>query len=237
MTTRSVPFYGLHTDADGIKWLLQPEGPINAIGLPETACPFTVKVLPAHCSHLYDFHDAKADPELVGHHDIWYEKSELFRLISNIPYKPDVKCAFVETSEPNNYLYLNQMIQMGSPSGFYTLHAMMLKEPGKIDFIMKRLNASNIARFLIFGVKQEHLSIISQLIQALMGSPGRLIIAGEKLPLYSLDKLMSSHKFDRKIITFLQGLEDSSQVKTVGAHVMRRYMRGEHAYRTPSRPD
>lgn len=219
--SKIVSHFGLHKDVDDFLWLVQKKENLSAVGLPSNECPFVARHASTMCPHNFDFRETNED--LLALYLRYAEKSELLRLLSPTP-EEDVKAVYVVTEKASDFMVLTEFMHLCAPSGHPTMYQNSARGQ-KLNMIETVLNNSNLSRFLIYGFEQKHPTLVRNLIGMFSNRQGRIILAGAKLPLYGLDRFVKFIPFDPQLISLLDELKSTDEIKRMGTSALRHYMR------------
>lgn len=219
-----VTHFGVHEDPDtGAKWLLQASGVISGIGLEKKDNPFKI-LAGRRCTHMIKLESEK--PKLYDElSDI--RGTEIFKYMSPVPYKPDQRIVHIHTPRLNHALAVNYLQMMQSPT--MSLNCPIILAKNTLPWVFMVLNSSNISRYMITGITADNGVFINQMVQLSFGVQGRLFLAGEKVPTYSLGGVVEFTELTDKQVEKILEFKDSDEYRKLGGYLMYKYLRGENA--------
>lgn len=219
--------YGLHRDeANDMWWLLQASRTANAIGLPDKYCPFRIKTHLMMCSHDINLSTVvpESDPHLIGYEKVLKKSQLLPHFDLATAHALDPRIIYVEVESVKDYHTLVRLQSMANPNISISTSADLIKS--NLEIVNRRLNASNLASYLIYGFGTETTTLVEKLLSACLIIRGKLIMAGPKLPLFNMADTCERIPFE-PVLTDLVNKTGDQKLKEIGAVRLKKFMRGQ----------
>lgn len=214
--------FGLFTDPDGFKWLLQQSGGYSAVGLPSKECPVRIKSPLMLCPHEFDVMKKVEIPEkLMAEFEDLASRSKIIRFFDPVS-EPEIKLVYVDTDSIVNYHIMIQLQALMSPRSGHSCMASMARN--SFETIFKKLNASNLSSFVIYGIDANHHRLIHDCCTSMMASNGRLALIGEKLPMANMGSTIEKLHLDNRTIEFVKRVGDKT-LRDIGLARLKNHMR------------
>lgn len=218
--------YGLHFDeTTKVWWLLQANRSTNALGLPDKYCPFRIKTHLMMCTH--DIQLATSVPEsdshLMSYERILAGSKLLPHFDPVLAPQTDPRIIYVEVNSVKDYHTLVRLQSIVNPNISISTSADLIKPQG-FEMINRRLNASNLASYIIYGFGIEHTSLVEKLLSACLIINGKLIMAGPRLPLFNMRDTCVRVPFEPVLTTLIEKVGDL-RLKEIGAARLKKFMR------------
>lgn len=215
-----VPHYGIHWSDQRVAFLMQGRGGTNAIGLRERP-PFNVR-LPGgarHCNHQIPL----ANPVPNDYHwDYFIELLDdpLVRAMLPTP-KVDGGVYFLEDENDSLVSLLVYLSKLSSPIYNVVIPVWTLT----VDAIIKELQMTNVQPMVITQLEAKHSDVLAQVAKAAVYAPRKVLFSGKGdvvVPpaVKRITTQLNSGKYDVNDLAMLPW-------ESLGATVIRKYMRGE----------
>lgn len=220
--------YGLHkSEDDDVLWLIQQGTVHNALGLPKESCPFKMRCNLTLCLHDISF--AGLNKVTTDDYDLFCKLINRFKIVKffDPALAPSHKILYVETDKVEDYSALTTLQLLFSPT--LPLSSHLGAFINSVNIVLKRLNCSNLASFVLYDVTMEHYKVLKQIIAGVtLRTPGRLILAGPPLGMdLSSYPQLDVVKFDSRITDSLKKFS-KDQLQTIGALRVREAMLQQH---------
>ena len=219
MRSQKVSEYGIHEDPiTGTRWLMEMNTKHNLIGLPDQACPFSVdKGL--RCQHSFEM---KKYSELEYHEDSLIQQlsqSPVFHYLK--PKLPDHqdKIIYFETEDLRDIMALGRLLTMTSPIG----KATNLADQG-IGHAQSVLRSSNLAKYMLTGIKAAHLTVMNNMIMYVTSMPGQLLLTGERIPYFAYRGIVQFVPMNDPTFTDLVLQLSDETLKRLARHYVRQLL-------------
>ena len=214
---QEVEFYGVHWDGP-VAWLQQGRGGSNFLGLPKKS-PF--KNPSFACNHLVPV--AAPIPDRVHWETMMSLKDDpLVQAMLPIPREPGDRTFFIEDPHDDLNLYISCLSRLSSPIRPIIKPAWMrtAKE------MEKQLVTTNIQPWILTQVKRTDIKLIAALSAATDYLPRTIILSGDgDIPIPQNFK-----KINTKIRSIDLATLVTLPLETIGATLIRRYMRNEDIF-------
>ena len=218
--------YGLHRDeTNGVWWLLQTSKAVNALGLSDKYCPFRIKTHLMMCTH-----DIKLDtmlPEMDADLMLFDKLARTSKLLPHLDpltiHSREPRMIYVEVSNIKEYQLLVKLQNMVNPNVSISTSADLVNN---IELITRRLNASNLSSYMIYGFGSEHMRLVDKLLSACMMTKGKLIMAGPRIPLYDVSGTCEKIPFEAALVPMISSISEQ-KLQAIGAARLKRFMRGQ----------
>lgn len=218
-----VDHYGVFKDSEsGYAWLLQQGVALSAIGLPDKYCPFKIKTVLLMCPHKFIFGEALERDGDLNEYEMRLKDSKVLQAFDPIYSLHEPRTVYIQV---NNVKQYNSLIKLQRLMNFTVTSgtpASLAKEQSAL--ISKRLRNSNLSSYVVYGLTAQNLGLIDELARAALITPGKLILAGDTMPLYNTKDLIEILKPDENLFKFIDRLPDK-KVRAIGSHRLKNYMR------------
>jgi hypothetical protein len=225
MSTVHLPFFGIHEDTEtGVKWLVQDRAHDNVVGLAKKSFkPVVDKAL--KCPHhivlpkKINFESSKKELEtydIIINHPIT-------KHIAPIPDNSAAKFVYVIAKSLEESMALSYLMMMNSP--VVPMNTPIALVGLSTQHIFAKLNASNIARYLITGVESDMTSELTGWVRMTFGCQGKLIMSGEKFHSYELNRVTEIVEMDKELTDLVLSNKNSELYKSIGAALVYNYLR------------
>lgn len=225
MSTVYLPFFGIHEDTEtGVKWLVQDRTHNNVVGLTKKSFkPVVDKAL--KCPHHIVLPKDEIFRGTTQEVDCWglIKNHPIARQIIPIPDNNAAKFVYVLTKNLEETMALSYLMMMNSP--VIPMNTPIALVGLGTQHIFAKLNASNIARYLITGVESDMVTDIESWVRMTFGCQGKLIMSGEKFYSYSLSRVTEVLEMDKELTDAVLSMKNSEFYKTVGANLVYNYLR------------
>lgn len=215
---RKVKHYGLHTDSNGVKHLVQDGLLGNFIGLPVPP-PFLLHLeVRKSCPHNMD---PSAEPATET------EWKELLTMLGDplmaamvpLPKRPGGKVSYFDDEFQKLLMVLIYLSAMSSPMR-QLVHPITQIPPKKI---LDELSLTNVAPLVITGLMTNHQSMIERIVHESLLAPRRLILMGHP-------NVVAYGMFKREVTSLTKKDEEKLSrmpLEKLGLTALRKYSRGE----------
>lgn len=215
--------FGLHRDPDlGVWWLVQDQ-PLSAVGLSASSCPF---IPPERaCPHRFELnHNPKFS---AGFLDLAKDLMEytIFKHICPFADVPMKNCLYIETDSLSDMASIKILQTMCAPTTQVVSPASMMRQNAKL--IQSNLFNSALSRHFLTGVTKDNMEKVHDIVSMSMTGKGRLILAGQRLPPYAFQGVMTVVKPIPTWTAKIQKYASTDDFKNLGSMMMTRYMREE----------
>ena len=218
-----VEHYGLYTDKEhDVKWLLQQGVASNAIGLPDKDCPFRIKTHLKMCTHKFNLNVTLQDDSRLKEYEFLLSNSDVLKTFDPFFLLGSDRVVYYPVKDFKQFNMLVKAQQLLSPSINLSLSAELAKD--QISLIFKRLESSNLASYVVYGLQQEHLKLIDTLAKSATVAKGKLILCGAPMPLYNTKDLISIKTIDLNTIRFFSTVSES-KLREIGSYRLKKFMR------------
>ena len=220
MEPQKVKHFGLHTAPNGVKYLTQEGKTENFIGLPSVPPQF---VGPSNepCPHLIDTTEASINKT---HWKTFQKllKDPLVREMLPIPKARGAQVIYF--NDPNQALIMTlvTLSRLCSPVQ-QVIHPLNPLDVTPVKKLVEELTTTNIAPFVIIGVRPTHQETIQRIVRESLLMPRRLILLGDPT-------VIAAGTIKRETTT----LDPSGEaelailpVENLGKTVLRQFARGE----------
>lgn len=217
-----VDSYGVHEAPDGIRWLLQQGLSSNAFGLPEKDCPFRIKTHLLLCSHQFMLNTqlTGSDPDVIRYEEL-LKKSKLLQFLDPAS-SPEHKILYIETDEPSYYQTIAAAQEIMNQTVTCSVGADFIKDGA--DVIQRRLVASTLSTYFVFGMSTDHMHHATRLLSIAMNAKGRMIIAGNRIPMHKFGNLALTIKAEPDVVSLLR-LIPRKKLREIGSYRLKKFMR------------
>lgn len=217
-----VESFGVHWTPDGLSWLQQGRGGVNALGLREVS-PFRVRSRKP-CNHLIPLNAFNPARSHLTYFETLIRSNGLVRFMLPLPKEADAEnpsgVALIRSQDLKiDLLRLTLLAKMSSPIRPPFAWA-NISSPASVR---AELDSTNVQPMILMGVNSRHTSAVADIARQASTSIRKLLLVCEPdVPLPSVSELDSLH-FRAQQPADLAALP----WETLGAIVLRAYMRGE----------
>lgn len=220
----TVHHYGLHTDEDGYEWVLQNRGEAySPVGLPKEVCPLEMRSKLLSCPHNFNF-SASVEASVVKKFKAMEKKSPILRFISPVPRPDTTKVMYVETTKLNNVLTLISLLHFWNPVMSSSNDVNEMNDVHTKENLFRKINNSNLSTILLHSAKASRMDAIHTMVNKSFNAHGKLLIAGERVPFYGLDRIMSVQPYEPELDSFICSFKDITEIRNTGTVVLKDYL-------------
>lgn len=220
-----VDHYGVFKDSDsGYCWLLQQGVASSAIGLPEKYCPFRIKTTLLMCPHKFDFGEALERDVILNEYESRLKDSEILKAFDPIAAMENPSSIYIQITHIKQFNTLIKLQRLLNLTVASACPASLAKDQASL--ISKRLKASNLTSYIVYGLGASDLKLIDDLARAALITSGKLILAGDTMALYNTTDLIHVVKAEPSLFAFIDKLTDK-KIRDIGAYQVKKYMRSQ----------
>ena len=214
---QEVTRYGIHWLPGKIAFLHQARGGVNAIGLKEPS-PLLVRTRRRWvCNHLVSLNATNPARTHLDRFADLVGRNSLVRFMLPLPRDEDHGVAVLHTQD-KDMAHVGMLLKMSSPTRLPIIQASMTKPQA----VLEELEMTDVQPLVLAGVEARHTDWVANLILAAAVLPRRLLIMSARDVPLRVKTLNCEHMARQDALDLV-----SLPWETMGAIVVRAYMRGE----------